>query len=125
MSLRSIIMTVKQPSVTAEFLKSVVGLTQNYQTESMVELNSPSISSGPPIIIKASSNVATLATGYSPILNFDIANMETSITKAIELGGMLDGTIKYKSFGKIAAVRSPDGHVIGLFEPVVDSANAD
>ena len=33
------------------------------------------------------------------------------------MGAVLDGPIKYPSHGKVASVRSPDGHMIGLFEP--------
>ena len=62
---------------------------------------------------------ASLSTGYTPILNFDVGSMETAVAAAMERGGMLDGSIKYKSFGKVAALRSPDGHMLGLFEPAV------
>ncbi|GKV17260.1 hypothetical protein SLEP1_g32975 [Rubroshorea leprosula] len=33
------------------------------------------------------------------------------------LGAELDGPIKYEIYGKVAAVRCVDGHIIGLYEP--------
>lgn len=42
--------------------------------------------------------------------------MDSTVPKLIELGGVLDGAVAYHSYGKVAAVRSPDGHMIGLFE---------
>eukprot|EP01035_Chromulina_nebulosa_P017808 gene17808-23418_t len=42
--------------------------------------------------------------------------MEKCVTNAISLGAILDGPIKYPAQGKFAALRSPDGHMIGLFE---------
>ena len=42
--------------------------------------------------------------------------MDSSITSLLQLGATLDGPIKYPPFGKVAAVRSPDGHMIGLYE---------
>ena len=42
--------------------------------------------------------------------------MDKTIYKLLEMGAILDGPIKYPSHGKVAALRSPDGHMIGLFE---------
>ena len=120
MSLRSIILSVKNPAVTAEFFTSVLGLVVRHESASMVELCGPSVQiPQPPIMIKEANVAASLSTGYTPILNFDVGSMETAVAAAMERGGMLDGAIKYKSFGKVAALRSPDGHMLGLFEPAV------
>lgn len=42
--------------------------------------------------------------------------MDDVVPKLIQLGAALDGAVRYESYGKIAAVRSPDGHMIGLYE---------
>lgn len=42
--------------------------------------------------------------------------MDQTIPKLMQLGAALDGAIRYEPYGKIAAVRSPDGHMLGLFE---------
>jgi len=63
---------------------------------------------------------ADCSTGYSPILSFEVDDMDSTIQRIMMLGGRLDGPIKYPIEGKIASVRSPDGHMIGLFEANLD-----
>jgi len=116
MALRSLILTVRNPASTAKFYERTLGLVIKHSTPTSFELigaTTPSI----PLIIREGTNAASLTVGYTPILNFDVVDMENAVTAAMEMGGMLDGAIKYKAFGKIAALRSPDGHMLGLFEP--------
>lgn len=61
---------------------------------------------------------AQLSTGYSPILTFTVSNLDERITKCIQLGAHLDGPLQYPAHGKVALLRSPDLHMIGLYEPV-------
>ena len=82
-------------------------------------MNSGSNSSSIPLILKQSSNVSQMITGYSPILCFDVKNMDNTLTKALEMGAILDGPIKYPMHGKFASIRTPDGNIIGLFEPAI------
>lgn len=42
--------------------------------------------------------------------------MDTTVPQLMQLGATLDGAIRYEAYGKVAAVRSPDGHMVGLFE---------
>ena len=44
--------------------------------------------------------------------------MDATSAKCVQLGGQLDGPIQYPAHGKVAALRTPDGHMIGLQEPV-------
>eukprot|EP00596_Hydrurales_sp_CCMP1899_P003107 CAMPEP_0119048140 /NCGR_PEP_ID=MMETSP1177-20130426/57274_1 /TAXON_ID=2985 /ORGANISM="Ochromonas sp, Strain CCMP1899" /LENGTH=86 /DNA_ID=CAMNT_0007023655 /DNA_START=280 /DNA_END=540 /DNA_ORIENTATION=- len=82
----------------------------------MVELET----GGTSIILKESNtSAAHLTTGYSPIITFDVEDMDHSISKAMMMGAFLDGPMKYPAFGKFASLRSPDGHMIGLFEPTL------
>ncbi|KAJ4877238.1 Lactoylglutathione lyase / glyoxalase I family protein [Raphanus sativus] len=55
--------------------------------------------------------------GYSSLLSFTVTDINTSISKLMELGAELDGSIKYEVHGKVASVRCLDGHVLGLYEP--------
>ena len=43
--------------------------------------------------------------------------MDTTVARCLQLGGHLDGPIQYPAHGKVATVKSPDGHMIGLYEP--------
>jgi len=67
--------------------------------------------------LQAVSNESQLSNGYSPMLSFEVADMDTTISKCAQLGAHLDGPIQYPAHGKVAAMRTPDGHMIGLYEP--------
>ena len=71
----------------------------------------------PSLIVMQTENAASLSAGYTPILNFDVEDMDTCIANAMNMGASLDGPIRYPTYGKVAAIRSPDGHMIGLFQP--------
>lgn len=42
--------------------------------------------------------------------------MDSTIPKLLQLGAALDSSIRYEPYGKLAAIRSPDGHMLGLLE---------
>jgi hypothetical protein len=69
------------------------------------------------LLLQRVEKEAECSTGYSPILQFDVQDMDLVIQNLLMQGGRLDGPIKYPVEGRIAALRSPDGHMIGLFEP--------
>jgi predicted enzyme related to lactoylglutathione lyase len=58
-----------------------------------------------------------LSTGYSPLITFEVENMDETVAACAQAGGHLDGPIQYPAHGKVAALRAPDGHMIGLYEP--------
>ena len=68
--------------------------------------------------IQASESEASLAVGYSPFLNFDVDDMDSTVARCVQMGASLDGPIQYPAHGKVAALRAPDGHMIGLYEPI-------
>mmetsp|Transcript_20209 Transcript_20209/g.39645 ORF Transcript_20209/g.39645 Transcript_20209/m.39645 type:complete len:138 (+) Transcript_20209:166-579(+) len=72
------------------------------------------------LVLQQVEREADCSTGYSPILSFEVDDMDSTIQRIMMLGGRLDGPIKYPIEGKIASVRSPDGHMIGLFEANLD-----
>lgn len=67
--------------------------------------------------LQAVSNEAQLSVGYSPMLSFEVMDMDTVVSKCAQMGAHLDGPIQYPAHGKVAAMRTPDGHMIGLYEP--------
>ena len=101
-----------------EFYQSALGLEVMRVTDDWAELrdgNNLSLS------LQAVPTEPQLSTGYSPILSFHVEDMDTTIAKCVQLGGKLDGPIQYPAHGKVAALRSPDGHMIGLYEPANES----
>jgi predicted enzyme related to lactoylglutathione lyase len=72
------------------------------------------------LTIKSVENEAQLSKGYSPVLSFDVDDMDSVITRCVQMGAFLDGPIQYPAHGKVAVLRSPDGHMIGLYEPLLN-----
>eukprot|EP00985_Skeletonema_marinoi_P019000 scaffold10755_cov126-Skeletonema_marinoi.AAC.4 len=66
------------------------------------------------LTIQACESEALLGVGYSPFLNFDVDDMDMTVARCVQMGAHLDGPIQYPAHGKVAALRSPDGHMIGL-----------
>lgn len=104
-----------------EFYSTGLGLQVVRVTDEWADLRTtaPPTSSYQPlsICLQAVSSEAQVTTGYSPLLQFEVDNMDDCITKCVQLGGFLDGPIQYPAHGKIAALRTPDGHMIGIYEP--------
>ncbi|KAL7436984.1 hypothetical protein ACHAXM_005406 [Skeletonema potamos] len=71
------------------------------------------------LTIQACESEALLGVGYSPFLNFDVDDMDMTVARCVQMGAHLDGPIQYPAHGKVAALRSPDGHMIGLYEPTI------
>ena len=69
--------------------------------------------------IQACDSEAQLGVGYSPFLNFDVDDMDMTVARCVQMGANLDGPIQYPAHGKVAALRAPDGHMIGLHEPTI------
>ena len=69
--------------------------------------------------IQSSDSEAQLSAGYSPFLNFDVDDMDMIVARCVQMGANLDGPIQYPAMGKVAALRAPDGHMIGLYEPTM------
>jgi len=46
------------------------------------------------------------------------------LTKLEEMGAKLEGRVREPSFGKVAAVRTPDGHLLSLLQPAAQPAGA-
>lgn len=66
--------------------------------------------------LRRASSEAQVSAGYSPFLNFAIEDMDSAVPRLLGLGAALDGGVRYNDYGRTAAVRSPDGIMIGLYE---------
>ncbi len=91
-----------------EFYQAL-GLTLSRATDEWADLGM--------LCLHTATSEAQVSTGYSPLLQFQVQDMDTTIAKCVQLGGQLDGPIQYPAHGKVAALRSPEGHMIGLYEP--------
>jgi catechol 2,3-dioxygenase-like lactoylglutathione lyase family enzyme len=97
-----------------EFYNKALGFQVVRHTDEWAELT---CGRGVCLHVQAVTNEAQLSVGYSPLLSFDVDDMDTAISTCAQMGAHLDGPIQYPAHGKVAAMRTPDGHMIGLYEP--------
>jgi predicted enzyme related to lactoylglutathione lyase len=129
-SFRYVQLFVKDVSSSVSFYHkglglSIVGLNDHW-AELAANVNTPQGSSLkiPCLAIKKVDSDAVSRAGYSPFLCFDVMDLNSTVGSLISLGGELDGPIKHPVFGKFAVIRSPDGHMIGLYEEADFEAQA-
>jgi catechol 2,3-dioxygenase-like lactoylglutathione lyase family enzyme len=53
----------------------------------------------------------------SPILSFEVEDIGAEVDRLKDMGAELEGEVRQPSFGKVAAMRTPDGHLVSLLEP--------
>ncbi|KAG2382095.1 hypothetical protein C9374_005887 [Naegleria lovaniensis] len=110
--LKNIMLLIKDVPKSVKFYSEGLGMQVNHVSEHWAELQSGQIK----VCLNKVEGEAACTTGYSPFLCFDVTQMDKTIYKLIEMGAVLDGPIKYPAHGKVASLRSPDGHMVGLFE---------
>lgn len=103
-------------SRAVDFYHNALGLAVVRHTDDWAELTCGKAFS---LNLQAVTNEAQLCTSYSPLLTFEVDNMDSIIAKCAQMGAHLDGPIQYPAHGKVAALRSPDGHMIGIYEPAI------
>jgi predicted enzyme related to lactoylglutathione lyase len=100
------------------FYHKAVGLSVLRMTDEWAELATSSTASSPILTLQAVvANEAQLSPSYSPWLTFTVTQMDATIAACVQAGAHLDGPIQYPAHGKVALLRSPDNHMIGLYEP--------
>lgn len=106
-------------SKAADFYHQALGLAVTRITDDWAELNCSTTKGQDSISInlQAVHSEAQLSTGYSPILSFEVDDMDSVVSRCAQMGGHLDGPIQYPAHGKVAALRAPGGQMIGLYEP--------
>ena len=97
------------------FYSKVLNLPLNRHTDTFAELSCPT--SGVKLTLMATESEAKLSSGYGPFIQFSVPDMDTAVSTAAQLGANLDGPVKFPAHGKTAVLRSPDNHMIGLYEP--------
>lgn len=120
-SLRHVLLLQRDVDVAARFFRDGLGLAVRAWGQEWAELEAGSTR----IAFKRVDSEAHRTCGYTPFLSFDVEDMDVMVPKLLQLGGTLDGPIKYHAHGKVAALRAPDGPMISLFEANVPHASKD
>ncbi len=108
---RHIMLMIKDVPAAVKFYQEGLGLTVVNASPNMAELDA----NGTKIIIHGAENQTEV--GGSPILSFHVADLQETIAKLESLGASLQGRVREPSFGKVAAMRSPEGHLLSLLQP--------
>ncbi|RLN97876.1 hypothetical protein BBJ28_00001514 [Nothophytophthora sp. Chile5] len=110
--LRQLMVLSRDLPRSKQFYQEGLGLTLLRSSDTFAEFDTKA---GVPLCIKLAQRL--VLSGYSPFLNFDIQDLSEAVPRLLMLGAIMDGPIKYPAHGKVAALRSPDGVMIGLYEP--------
>lgn len=108
---RHIMLMFKDVPAAVKFYQEGLGLTVVNASPNMAELDA----NGTKIIMHGAEHQAEV--GGSPILSFHVENLPETIAKLESLGASLQGRVREPSFGKVAAMRSPEGHLLSLLQP--------
>lgn len=110
---RHIMLMVKDVPTAVQFYREGLGLPVIKASPTWAEL----YANGTTIALHG-VEVAPEA-GDSPILSFQVDDVYAAITTLESLGGTLEGRVREPSFGKVAAIRTPEGHLVSLLQPTV------
>ena len=113
---KHIMLMVKSIPTSLKFYSEGLGLPIKMSSPGWAELDA----NGTTIALHAAASDAEA--GASPILSFHVDDIPSAITTLEQLGASLEGRVREPSFGKVAAIRTPDGHLVSLLEPVKVSA---
>ena len=103
-----------------EFYHKAIGLQILRATDEWAELSSgvPGVT----LTLQATQIEAQLSVGYSPWITFQVDNMNDKVAACAQAGAHLDGPIQYPAHGSVAMLRTPDNHMIGLYQPSLGSS---
>ena len=114
-SLRQILLLQRDVPAAAQFYKEGLGLTvSKIVSDKWAELDAGDGATR--ITLMKSNEEAPLSRGYSPILTFNVSDLDGTVLRLLRLGASLDGPIRFPVHGKVASLRAPDGQMVGLYE---------
>lgn len=113
---RHIMLMVKDVASAVKFFHEGLGLPVTVQSPGWAEIEAD----GATIAFHGANEAPE--TGSSPILSFTVDDVHQAIATLESLGGTLEGRVREPSFGTVAAVRSPQGHLVSLLQPKAKSA---
>lgn len=107
---KHVMLMVNDVKTAAKFYSEGLGLPIKKNSPAWAELDA----GGTTIALHAAEGANG---GSSPILSFQVEDVENSVKTLESLGATLEGRIREPSFGKVAAMRTPDGHLLSLLQP--------
>jgi len=108
---KHIMLMVKDIPSTVKFYSEGLGLKIKMSSPGWAELDAD----GTTIALHAAQENGQA--GNAPILSFHVEDVYETIAKLEEMGATLEGRVREPSFGKVAAMRTPDGSILSLLQP--------
>ncbi|KAI3438224.1 hypothetical protein D9Q98_000661 [Chlorella vulgaris] len=112
MSLRYVLLLQRDLHKAVRFYGDGLGLPVKVVTERWAELAAGSST----LALKATDGEAYCSTGYSPVLAFNVEDLQATLMRCLQQGATMDGSVQHSPHGKVAALRAPDGVMISLVE---------
>eukprot|EP00890_Picochlorum_soloecismus_P004090 jgi/Picsp_1/4682/NSC_02051-R1_protein len=103
-SLKYVLMFERDLPKAIHFFKSGLGASVNIATEKWAELKAGSTI----LALKETEGEAQCNTGYSPMLVFDVQDVQDSLTKMLSLGARMDGAVQYTLDGSKRLLQTMD-----------------
>ncbi|AFZ49350.1 VOC family protein [Dactylococcopsis salina] len=107
---KHVMLMVNDVNASVKFYSEGLGLPVKKNSPAWAELDA----GGTTIALHAAEGANA---GSSPILSFHVEDVLESVKSLEALGANLEGRIREPSFGKVAAIRTPDGHLVSLLQP--------
>ncbi|WP_299485467.1 VOC family protein [Acaryochloris sp. IP29b_bin.137] len=107
---KHVMLMVKDIPATVKFYSEGLGLAVKMQSPGWAELDA----GGTTIALHAAEGSSG---GDSPILSFHVEDVYAAIATLESLGAQLEGRVREPAFGKVAAMRTPDGNLLSLLQP--------
>lgn len=111
-----VMLMVSDVMKTVQFYREGLGLEVKVESPAWAELDA----GGTTIALHHAPGGAT--SGEGTILSFNVDDIHAALAALEAVGGKLEGQIREPSFGKVAAVRSPEGQLISLLQPAAVAA---
>ena len=108
---KHIMLMVKDIPATVKFYSEGLGLKVIKSSPGWAELDADGT------IIALHGAPENGQAGASPILSFHVDDVHATIASLEERGATLEGNVREPSFGKVAAMRTPDGSILSLLQP--------
>ena len=113
---KHVMLMVRDVPAAVKFYSEGLGLPVKVATPGWGEVDA----NGTTIAFHAAESDADV--GSSPILSFHVDDIHAVIATLESIGAKLEGRIREPSFGKVAAMSTPDGHLLSLLQPVAVGA---
>ncbi|BAU12316.1 glyoxalase/bleomycin resistance protein/dioxygenase [Leptolyngbya sp. NIES-3755] len=115
---KHVMLMVKDVMASVKFYSEGLGIPVKMASPGWAELDA----NGTTIAFHAAESVSNV--GDSPILSFHVEDVYAAIKALEDRGATLEGRVREPAFGKVAAVRTPDGHLLSLLQPAPQPAGA-